>query len=73
MDTFAVVAATAAVFWALTVLAFIDVLLKDFGSLRNKTIWGVTTLVPFVGWLIYLLFGFRKGVKKNKMEPSNKG
>ena len=65
MDTFAVVAGIAAVFWALTVLAIIDVLLKDFGSTRNKAIWGLTALVPFVGWLIYLLFGFRRGVKKN--------
>ncbi|MDY0219956.1 MAG: PLDc N-terminal domain-containing protein [Desulfobacterium sp.] len=72
MDTFAVVAGTAAVFWALTVLAIIDVLLKDFGSTRTKAIWGATALIPFVGWLIYLLFGFRKGVKKNRMEPSNK-
>ena len=72
MDTFAVVAGIAAVFWALTVLAIIDVLLKDFGSTRNKAIWGLTALVPFVGWLIYLLFGFRRGVKKNNTEPSNK-
>ena len=72
MDTFAVVAGIAAVFWALTVLAIIDVLLKDFGSTRTKAIWGITTLVPFVGWLIYLLFGFRKGVKKNTQERSNK-
>lgn len=72
MDTFAVVAGIAAVFWALTVLAIIDVLLKDFGSIRTKAIWGVTALVPFVGWLIYLLFGFRKGVKRNTPESSNK-
>lgn len=72
MDTFAVVAGVAAVFWALTVLAIIDVLLKDFGSTRNKAIWGLTSLVPFVGWLIYLLFGFRKGIKKNNAELQNK-
>ncbi len=69
MDTFAVVAGIAAIFWALTILAVVDVLLKDFGSTRTKAIWGFTALLPFVGWLIYLLFGFRKGVKKNDPDP----
>ncbi|ACN13514.1 hypothetical protein HRM2_03960 [Desulforapulum autotrophicum HRM2] len=69
MDTFAIVAGIAAIFWALTILAVVDVLLKDFGSTKTKAIWGFTALLPFVGWLIYLLFGFRKGVKKNDTDP----
>ena len=68
MDTFVIVAGISAVFWALTILAIIDVILKDFGSTRNKAIWGFIALIPFVGWLIYLLFGFRKGIKKNNTE-----
>lgn len=69
MDTFAIVAGIAAIFWALTILAVVDVLLKDFGSTKAKAIWGFTALFPFVGWLIYLLFGFRRGVKKNDADP----
>lgn len=48
-------------FFILTSLAVTDVLRKQFGSTRIKTLWGLIALVPFVGWLIYLLLGFRKG------------
>jgi uncharacterized membrane protein YhaH (DUF805 family) len=64
MDTFVVIAGIGVIFWGLTILAIIDVLLKDFGSTKTKAIWGLTALVPFVGWLVYLVFGFRKGTKK---------
>ncbi len=70
MDTFVVIAGIGAIFWGLTIFAVIDVLLKDFGSTKTKAIWGFTALVPFVGWLVYLVFGFRKGVKKNNT-PQN--
>jgi len=49
------------VFYLLTILAIIDVVRKDFGTIGKKALWGVIALIPFVGWLIYLIFGFRKG------------
>ncbi len=52
-----------AVFFILTILAVFDVARKDFGTFSQKAIWGVVALIPFVGWLIYLLFGFRQGKK----------
>jgi len=52
------------IFWILTALTLIDILLKDFGSLKNKAIWFTIAFIPVIGWLIYLLFGYKKGVKK---------
>ncbi|MCJ7539247.1 MAG: DUF805 domain-containing protein [Desulfobacterales bacterium] len=36
---------------------------KDFGTIGKKALWGIIAMVPFVGWIIYLIFGFRKGKK----------
>jgi uncharacterized membrane protein YhaH (DUF805 family) len=51
------------VFYLLTVLAIVDIMRKDFGTIGKKALWGVIALIPFIGWLIYLIFGFRKGKK----------
>lgn len=64
MDTFVVVAGIGAIFWGLTMLAIIDIITKDFGSIKNKAIWGFIALIPFIGWLIYLSLGLKKGVRK---------
>ena len=48
-----------------TVWAIIDVAQKDFGSTRAKALWWVVASVPFLGFLIYLIFGFRKGKKSD--------
>lgn len=50
-------------FYLLTILAIIDVMRKDFGTIGKKALWGIISLIPFIGWLGYLLFGFRKGSK----------
>lgn len=64
MDTFVVVASMGAIFWGFTMLAMVNIILKDFGSIQNKAIWGVVALIPFVGWIIYFMFGAKRGVKK---------
>lgn len=51
------------VFYLLTVLAIVDIVRKDFGTIGKKALWGVIALIPFIGWLIYLIFGLRKGKK----------
>jgi uncharacterized membrane protein YhaH (DUF805 family) len=51
------------VFYLLTILAIVDIVRKDFGTIGKKALWGIIALIPFVGWLIYLIFGFRKGKK----------
>ena len=48
----------------LTMLALIDIILKDFGSPKDKIIWHIIAIIPIIGWLIYLLFGFKKGQRK---------
>ncbi len=49
----------------LTMLALVDIIKKDFGSLKIKLLWHFIALIPLIGWLIYLLFGYRKGQKKS--------
>jgi len=48
----------------LTMLALIDIILKDFGSSKAKIIWHIIAIIPIIGWLIYLIFGFKKGEQK---------
>ncbi len=50
-------------FFILTVWALVDVFMKDFGSTGRKVVWVLVAGFPFVGALIYLIFGFRKGRK----------
>ncbi|MCK5695582.1 MAG: PLDc N-terminal domain-containing protein [Desulfobacula sp.] len=48
----------------LTMLALIDIILKDFGSIKAKFIWHFIAIIPIIGWLVYLIFGFKKGQRK---------
>jgi uncharacterized membrane protein YhaH (DUF805 family) len=57
-------------FYLLTVLAIIDVIRKDFGTIGKKALWGLIAVIPFIGWLVYLIFGFRKGKKQKTGDPS---
>ena len=54
----------AALSLGLTMLALIDIIKKDFGSTKTKLLWHFVALIPLIGWLIYLIFGFKKGEKK---------
>jgi uncharacterized membrane protein YhaH (DUF805 family) len=51
------------VFYLLTILAIVDIVRKDFGTIGKKALWGIIAMIPFIGWLIYVIFGFRKGKK----------
>lgn len=51
------------VFYIFTIAAIIDIARKDFGSIGMKALWVAIALIPFVGWLIYLILGYRKGRK----------
>jgi hypothetical protein len=50
-------------FFLLSVWALVDALQKDFGTIGKKAIWGFVAAVPYIGFIIYFLFGRRKGVK----------
>ena len=53
-------------FWLLTCVAVIDIARKDFGAIEKKAIWGFTSLVPFIGPILYFAVGFKKGVPKSR-------
>ncbi len=59
---------TGIVFYLFTCWAMIDIIRKDFGSIQMKALWGFTALIPFIGVLIYFIFGFRKGKKSEDAE-----
>ncbi|MBW1695049.1 MAG: PLDc_N domain-containing protein [Deltaproteobacteria bacterium] len=59
------------VFYILTVLAIFDIAFKDFGTVGKKALWGIIAFIPFIGWLIYLVFGFRKGKRPRPDNQSN--
>ena len=46
-----------------TIWAVVDVAQKDFGSPGKKALWWIIASVPFVGFIVYLILGFRKGKK----------
>ena len=46
-----------------TLWAVIHAAQKEFGSLREKVLWMMVAAIPFIGFIIYLVFGFRKGKK----------
>lgn len=48
----------------LTCWALIDVAIKDFGALEKKAVWGMIAFIPFIGWIVYLLWGRRTGKRR---------
>jgi len=46
-----------------TIWAVVDVAQKDFGTMGKKALWWIIASVPFIGFIIYLIVGFRKGNK----------
>ena len=50
-------------FFLLTVWSVIDAAQKEFGSLKTKVLWMIIAAIPFIGFIVYLIFGFRKGKK----------
>jgi hypothetical protein len=52
-------------FFILTSLAIIDIALKDFGTIGKKAMWGFIALIPFIGCVIYFIFGYRKGKRQS--------
>ena len=62
MSTGMFVVLTGVLFFLITCVAILDIARKDFGSIQMKALWAfVVAMVPFIGVVIYFLFGFRKG------------
>jgi hypothetical protein len=63
-----VIILTGLCFFLLTCVVLIDIARKDFGGIQKKALWGITAMVPFIGPIVYLLMGYRKG--KRQRNPS---
>jgi hypothetical protein len=63
----AVIIGTGVTFFLATCWAIIDIARKDFGGIEKKAIWGVITLIPFIGPVVYFSIGFRKGKKSGTL------
>lgn len=50
--------------YLLTCWAMIDVAARDFGAIEKKAVWGVIAFLPFIGWMVYLLWGRKKGKRR---------
>jgi len=48
----------------LTMLALIDLIKKDFSSVKEKFVWHIVAIIPVIGWLLYFALGAKKGTKK---------
>ena len=70
MNTVTMVVGIGLLFYILTCWAVIDIAYKDFSSLPVKAAWGFTTLIPFIGVVIYLIFGYRKGSRRERSKES---
>ncbi len=70
MNTVTMVVGIGLLFYVLTCWAVIDIAYKDFSSLPVKAAWGFTALIPFIGVVIYLIFGYRKGTRREKIKES---
>ena len=62
-------------FLLLTFWAILDIAQRDFGSFAVKAAWMFTAaMIPFIGCILYLLFGLRMGVKQKETgEPGAEG
>jgi uncharacterized membrane protein YhaH (DUF805 family) len=69
MGTYGWIILTGTIFWLLTCLAILDIARKDFGGIEKKALWAFVSLVPFIGVIVYLIFGFRRGKPKRVALP----
>ena len=46
-------------------IALIDLLKKDFPTLKEKFVWHLVAIVPVIGWLFYFALGAKKGTRKD--------
>jgi uncharacterized membrane protein YhaH (DUF805 family) len=54
-----------ATFWAV-----LNAAQKDFDSFGQKAAWMLVAAIPFVGFIIYLLFGLRRGKGPDRSTPA---
>jgi uncharacterized membrane protein YhaH (DUF805 family) len=68
MSTAQWIIATGILFYIFTCFAFIDIARKDFGSIGLKALWAFVAFIPFLGPIVYFVFGYPKGKKQGDMD-----
>ena len=71
MSTGMIIVLTGVFFYLLTCIAILDIARKDFGGIHYQALWAFICMIPFIGVVIYLIFGFKKGQKRRPDAPSN--
>ena len=64
LKTASVIVVASIPFFLMSVWAIVDAAQKDFGSLQKKITWCLVAAIPYVGFMVYLAAGFRKGRKQ---------
>ena len=61
LKTIAVVLGLVTPFFLGTLWATVNAAQRDFGTFGKKALWLFIAAIPFIGFIIYLVFGMRKG------------
>jgi len=61
MNTAITIVGIALLCFLMTCWAITDVARKDFGSLEMKIVWGIVAWIPFIGFILYIIWGYRRG------------
>ena len=61
LHTFKIILYLSIPFFLVTIWGMVNAAQKEFSSQAVKITWILIAGIPFIGWIIYLLFGFRKG------------
>ncbi|MEW6076832.1 MAG: PLD nuclease N-terminal domain-containing protein [Thermodesulfobacteriota bacterium] len=54
--------------YLMTCWALVDVAGRDFGAVEKKAAWGAVAFVPFIGWAVYLVWGRKRGKRREDAE-----
>ena len=63
LGTVYTILAICTVFVLLTFWAIFDAARRDFGAAEKKVAWIFISAIPFIGFIIYLIFGLKRGKK----------
>ncbi|MDA8139442.1 MAG: PLDc N-terminal domain-containing protein [Desulfobacteraceae bacterium] len=64
MSTAQLIVLGGVLFYLLTCWAIFDIARRDFGGIEKKAIWAIVALIPFIGPIIYIAAGLRRGCRK---------
>lgn len=63
MKTVLIVIAVSVPSFFLTAWAIFDSFQREFASTGKKALWMIVAAAPYVGFVVYFLFGMRRGQK----------